>query len=172
MNILEALHNKHAVRTYLDKPIPQEAINTILNAGRLAQSAKNLQPWHFLAIQDRERLKQLVEAGNFSNFLGSAALGVVILTPDPNERFQIMFDAGQAAAYMQLAALELGIGSCLTTSYDREGAREFLQAPPEWHIRIAIGFGYPLPGELIRPPRQGKRNTFDEIVHWEQWDTH
>jgi nitroreductase len=169
MNILKAIRQKHAVRTYLNKPIPQEAVETILNAGRLAQSAKNLQPWQFVAIQDRERLAQLAGAGNFSAFLGQATLGIVILTPDPAERFQIMFDAGQAAAYMQLAALELGIGSCLTTSYNRDGARQFLQAPDNWHVRIAIGFGYPHPGELTRPPRKGKRLAFEEIIHWEQW---
>jgi nitroreductase len=71
MNILEALKHKRAFRTYLEKPIPQEAVQTILNAGRLSQSAKNLQPWQFVAIQERERIELLVEAGNFSAFLVS-----------------------------------------------------------------------------------------------------
>ena len=169
MEVYKAIRSKRAIRHYTDEPIPEEHIHTILNAGRLSQSAKNLQPWHFIAIQDRERLRQLAEMGKFSSFLGEAALGVVILTPDPAERFQILFDAGQTAAYMQLAAWELGIGSCLTTSYNREGVRELLGFPDEIQVRIAIGFGYPHPDRpRFSGSRRGRR-PFTDVVHWETW---
>lgn len=169
MIVYEAIRTKRAVRDFAAKPIPEDVIRQILNAGRLSQSAKNLQPWQFIAIQERTRLQQLAERGKFSPFLGEAALGIVIVTPDPTERFQILFDAGQSAAYMQLAGWELGVGSCLTTSYDREGVRALLGIPAGWHAYIAIGFGYPQPdGPKRRSSRPG-RKPFDEIVHWEQW---
>jgi nitroreductase len=122
-----------------------------------------------VAIQNRERLPQLAEAGQFSAHLGQAALGVVILTPDPAERFQILFDAGQTAAYMQLTAWELGIGSCLVTSYNREGVSQLLGLPDDVHVRIAIAFGYPHPD---RPRFSGSRHgrrPFEDVVHWETW---
>jgi nitroreductase len=75
--------------------------------------------------------------------LAGAALGVAILTPDPTDKFQIMFDAGQAAAFMQLAAWELGVGSVPASIYEGEKARQILSFPPEWHLRIALSFGYP-----------------------------
>ena len=167
MTVFETIRTKRAVRHYQDKPIPDEAVETILKAGRFSQSAKNRQPWHFVAIRDRARLKQLAEAGRFSAHLGQAALGVVILTPPPEERFQIMFDAGQAAAYMQLAAWELGIGSCPVTAFARDQARQVLGAPDDLQVRIALAFGYPV--NPPRPPRQGGRRSLDEIVHWEEW---
>jgi len=169
MEVYEAIRSKRAIRHYLDKPIAEEDVHMILNAGRLSQSAKNLQPWHFVAIQNRERLQQLAEAGQFSAHLGQAALGVVILTPDPAERFQILFDAGQTAAYMQLAAWELGIGSCLVTSYNREGVIQLLGLPDDVHVRVAIAFGYPHPDRpRFSGSRQGRR-PFADVVHWETW---
>ncbi len=167
MNVFETIRTKRAVRQYQDKPIPDEAVQTILNAGRFSQSAKNSQPWHFVAIREKAGLKQLAEAGRFSAHLGQAALGVVILTPPPEERFQIMFDAGQAAAYMQLAAWELGIGSCPVTSFAKDQARQVLGVPAEFHVRIALAFGYPL--HPPRSPRKGGRRALAGIVHWEKW---
>jgi nitroreductase len=103
MDVYEAIRAKRAVRHYLDKPIAEADVRQILQAGRLSQSAKNIQPWHFVAVRERERLQALQAKGGFSAHLAEAALGVVILTSDPAERCQILFDAGQSAAYMQLA---------------------------------------------------------------------
>jgi nitroreductase len=169
MDVDEAIRTKRAIRHYTDDPLPEEIVHTILNAGRLSQSAKNLQPWHFVAIQDRQRLEQLAEAGQFSPHLGQAALGVVILTPDPAERFQILFDAGQTAAYMQLAAWELGVGSCLVTSYNREGVSQLLNLPDDVHVRVAIAFGYPDPNRPRHSGSRRGRRPFADIVHWETW---
>lgn len=170
MEVLQAIRTKRAVRRFQDKPLPEEVIRTILNAGRRAQSSKNTQPWHFIAITDREILRALSECGHYAGHLAGAALGVAILTPDPAQRFSIMFDAGQAAAYMQLAAWSLGVGSCLATIYEPEKAREILGFPPEWHLRIAISFGYPADPEVLsRPPKRGGRRPFEEVVHWNRW---
>src|SRR5690349_21022457 len=112
MNVSEAVRTKRAVRKFSDQPLPQDAVKTILNAGRRSQSSKNNQAWQFIAIRDRSILKELSTCGEWAGHLAGAALGVAILTPDPEGKFQIMFDAGQSAAFMQLAAWELGIGSC------------------------------------------------------------
>jgi nitroreductase len=81
-----------------------------------------------------------------------------------------MFDAGQAAAYMQLAAWELGIGSCPASIYDGERAREILGFPAELHLRIMISFGYPLDArKLTMAPRKGGRREFTDVVHSEKW---
>lgn len=170
MNVTDAIRTKRAVREFLDKPLPEEAIRAILNAGRRSGSSKNEQTWQFIAIQDKSTLKFLSECGTWAGHLAGAALGVAILTPDPTAKFQTMFDVGQAAAYMQLAALELGIGSCPASIYDFELARGILKFPPEWHLRIALSFGYPARQEkLTAPPRKSGRRSFDEVVHWEKW---
>lgn len=82
----------------------------------------------------------------------------------------IAFDAGQAAAYMQLAAWEAGVGSCLASLYEAEEVRRILGIPAEWFASIAISFGYFDPKQ--QPPsgvRNPGRKNFEEIVHWEKW---
>ena len=170
MNVSEAIRTKRAVRKFQDRPLPEDVVRAILNAGRRAQSSKNEQGWQFIAICDKAILKALSETGTYAGHLAGAALGVAILTPDPTGKFQIMFDAGQSAAYMQLAAWELGVGSCLASIYEHEKAREILGFPSEWHLRIALSFGYPADEEkLTAAPKKGGRRTLEEIVHWNTW---
>jgi nitroreductase len=172
MNVSDAIRTKRAMRRFQDKPLPDEVVRAILNAGRRAQSAKNMQPWHFIAIRDKATLNALSQLGDFAGHLAGAALGVAILTPPPEQRFSIMFDAGQAAAYMQLAAWELGVASCPATIYEPDKARELLGFPDDMHIRIALSFGYPLPESTPpRPPRKDGRRSFEEVVHWEKWSS-
>ena len=170
MNVSEAIRTKRAVRKFSGQPLSAEAVRAILNAGRRSQSSKNTQAWQFIAIQDKTILKDLSTCGEWAGHLAGAALGVAILTPEPTEKFQTMFDAGQAAAFMQLAAWELGIGSCPASLYDFEQTRTILGFPPEWHLRIALSFGFPADEvKLSAPPKKGGRRDLDEVVHWEKW---
>lgn len=170
MNVSDAIRTKRAVRKFQDKPLSEESIHSILHAGRRSQSSKNNQDWQFIAMQDKSILKALSECGQWAGHLAGAAFGVAILTPDPHEKFQYLFDAGQAAAFMQLAAWELGIGSCPASIYDFERARTILGFPTEWHLRLALSFGYPANEEkLTAVPKQGGRRSLDEVVHWERW---
>jgi len=170
MNVIEAIRTKRAVRQFQDRPLPDEAALEILDAGRRAQSSKNTQPWHFMAIRDRATLQALGSLSPFAGHLAGAALGVAILTPPPEERYTIMFDAGQAAAYMQLAAWELGVASCLGAIYEAERARTLLGFPPELHLRLTISFGYALPSTgAPPPPKKGGRRSLDQVVHWDKW---
>jgi nitroreductase len=170
MIVSEAIRTKRAVRQYQDKPLPAEAVRAILNAGRRSQSSKNTQPWQYIAITDKLTLQAFSECGAFASHLAGAALGVALLMPDPTERFQVLFDIGQTAAYMQLAAWEMGIGSCIASIYEPEKARQLLGYPADLHLRFALSFGYPLDASaLTRPPKKGGRRPLEEIVHWEKW---
>jgi len=170
MNVSDAIRLKRAVRTFADQPLPEAVQLAILNAGRRSQSSKNTQAWQFIAARDKETLRALSECGAWAGHLAGAAMGVAILTPDPDEKFQTMFDAGQTAAFMQLAAWELGVGSCPASIYDQERARAILGFPVEWHLRVALSFGYPLEqAALSAPPQKGGRRPLEEVVHWEKW---
>src|SRR5512139_2613695 len=155
MNVSDAIRTKRAVRKFQDKPLPEEVVRAILNAGRRSQSSKNEQGWQFIAIQDKTVLQALSVCGQWAGHLAGAALGVAILTPDPTAKFQTMFDAGQAAAYMQLAAWDMGIGSCPASIYDADRAREILGFPDELHLRIMLSFGIPLDeAKFTAPPKK------------------
>jgi nitroreductase len=170
MNVSQAIREKYAVRVFLPTPLPEEVAIRILRAGRRAQSSKNTQPWQFVAVRDRSILESLSHTGRYAGHLALSALGVVIVTPDPAQKVTIAFDAGQAAAYMQLAAWEEGVGSCLASLYEPEEVRRILGIPAEWHAHVAISFGYFDP--KLQPPsgvRTPGRKPLDELVHWDRW---
>ena len=170
MEVSEAIRTKRAVRKFQERPLSEEAMRAILNAGRRSQSSKNNQDWRFIAITEKVILKELSQCGEFAGHIAGAALAVAILTPDPGEKFQYLFDAGQAAAFMQLAAWEMGIGSCPASIYDPEKARAILGFPSEWHVRLALSFGIPADEEkLSAAPKKGGRRGLEEVVHWEKW---
>ncbi len=170
MDVSEAIRLKRAVRQFSPSPLAEPAVDAILNAGRRAQSSKNEQTWQFIAIRDRQVLTHLSECGKWAGHLSGAALGVAILGPDPSGKFQTMFDAGQAAAYMQLEAWDLGIASCLASIYDDEKARQILGFPADLSLHIALSFGYPAnPQELTDPPKAGGRKPLASLVHWDRW---
>ena len=110
--------------------------------------------------------------GDFTGPLTKAVLGVAILTPDPATRWSVMFDAGQAGAYMQLAALDLGVGSCMVTLHRPEPARALLGFPGDLELHAMIAFGYPAdPADLEPASRPGGRRPIEEIAHFERWDS-
>jgi len=170
MDVSEAIRMKRAVREFAPQPLPEEVVDRILWAGRRAQSSKNTQPWRFIVVRDPQSLKELARLGTYAGHLAGAAMGIVIATPDPSQRWSILFDAGQAAAYMQLAAWEVGVGSCLATLYEPDVARELLAIPSDWQAHVAISFGFPADASrLTSAPARGGRRVLDETVYFERW---
>lgn len=166
--IYTAIKTRRAVRRFRDERLPDDAVRCILNAGRLSGSAKNRQPWHFIAVSDRETLQALGTYGAYAGHLAGAALGVALVTADPFERLTVPFDLGRAAQNMMLAAWEMGIGSVMATIYQPDKARDILGVPEGFVIPWCISFGYPAE-PTDRPAHKGGRREFDEVVHWEQW---
>ena len=170
MEVSQAIKMKRAVREFSEEPIPDDQLAGVVNAGRRAQSSKNTQPWHFIVVRDRETLTTMSQLGRFAKQLAGAAAAIVILTPDPSERWSIMFDAGQSAGYMQLAAWELGIGTCPVTIYEPDKVRKLLGFPDDLHVRVVLSMGYPNdPGELTASPHKGGRKALPEVVSYDHW---
>lgn len=170
--VSDAIAAMRAVRRFAETPLSDDAASAILNAGRRAQSSKNGQPRYFVAVRDKQTLKQLSECGDFAGHLAGAALGVALVSPaSEGEDFAWdMLDLGQSTAFMQLEAWHLGIGSCIATIYDPDKAKAILGVPTEMRLELAISFGYPEDAETFtRPPRVGGRHPLDEVVHWERW---
>lgn len=168
MDVREVIRTKRATRVFADRPVPEEAVRRILNAGRRAESSKNSQPWHFVAIRARDTLRKLSECGPYAGHLAGAALAVAVASPEPATRW-IAFDLGQAVAYMQLAAWELGIGSCIAAIYEPDKARRILGVPEGLSLEVAVSFGYAEPDQRRRGLMQVGRRPFDDVVHWESW---
>ena len=174
MNVRDAVHAKRAVREFADRPLADDDLSAILDAGRRAHSAKNNQRWAFIVVRDRARLAQMATLGPWCGHVAGAAAAVALVTPDPHAdgaSLSITWDLGGAAAQMMLVAWELGIGSCPATVYEADRARELLGYPADMHCEFLLSFGYPAdPEALTRPNRPGGRRPVDELVHLETWE--
>ncbi len=173
MNVSDAVHDKRAVRAFAARPIEEDALRRILDAGRRAHSAKNRQRWAFIVVRDRDRLRALSTLGPFAGHVAGAAVAVALVTPDPrgpDASLSITWDLGGAAAQMMLVAWELGIGSCPATVYEPGRARELLGYPADMHCEYLLSFGYPAdPSVLDAPNRPGGRRPLADLVHQERW---
>ena len=171
--VWQAIAAKRAVREFTTEPLAPEHLERILRAGRRSGSSKNLQRWTFIVCRDRSHLRELSLVGPWAGHLAGAAAAIALVTPDPqaaDSPLSIMFDLGQAAANMMLAAWELGIGSVPATVYEHELARRLLGYPADQHCEYLLSFGYPAdPSALTRPPRPGGRHDLAVMVREERW---
>lgn len=165
--VAEVIRTQRAVREYSGQEVAEDDIRAIVNAGRRAQSSKNGQPWYFIIVRDREQLQRLSESGMYAAHVAHAAFAVALV--ESGSDGSNAFDLGQAAAYMQVAAWDQGIGSCVTWMHYPEKAKAVLSLGDGLACSIVLAFGYPAPQTQGRPLRKGGRKTFDEVTRWERW---
>jgi nitroreductase len=140
MDVHLAAASKRDVRQYAATPISEDAVQRILDAGRLAGSARNRQPWQFLVVEDPERRGELAQAVYMPENVRSAALIVAVTTTGKSASG---FDCGRAAQNMMLVAWGEGIASCPNGIADPERARAALSLGADEELQIVLSFGYP-----------------------------
>jgi len=166
--VFEAIRTKRAVRQFTDQPIPDEIVREILNAGRLSGSSKNTQPWHFVAVRNRDTLRALSEAGTYAGHIAGAALAVVLVN-EVDGPARPEFDFGRATQNMMLAAWAHGIGSVMAYFHHPERAAEAINLPDGYEARWAISFGYPAEEQRRSGVSARGRRPFEDVVHWDKW---
>jgi nitroreductase len=173
METWRAISTYRAVRAFDPLPLPQAGLERILRAGRRAPSSKNTQRWAFVACTERAHLRELSEVGPFAGHIAQAAAAVALVVPDAADVSTgewTMFDLGQAAQNMLLAAWDQGVGAVHAAVYDQELAKRLLGYPDGYRCDVILAFGYPAdPSALTMPPGRGGRRSLDELVHWERW---
>jgi nitroreductase len=165
MDVKDAIRTKRAVRQFTSDPVGDDIITKILDAGRRSQSSKNVQPWHFIVVKDRAKLQALSQTGAYTGHLAGAAFAILLASSD--DQYWIAYDLGQAAAYLQLAAWELGVGSCIASIYESDKAKAILDVPMTMDLKVALSFGYP--AEEHKPAKMGGRKPLADIVHYDGW---
>jgi nitroreductase len=161
-----AIVDKRDQRAFLPRPIPQDALRRILQAGRMTGSSKNREPNRFVVVRDAGRLAAIAALGRQARWLAGAAVLVAIVQTERHE-----YDAGRCAQNMMLAAWGDGIGSCPAHVPEAElGA--LLGVPSGLHVNRVIGFGYIDPERAGPPKSVGRRRLpIEELTHWEGWRT-
>jgi len=156
MDVFEAIKTRRSIRKYGKEPVPEEMLKQVLEAGRLAPSADNSQPWNFIVLRDGKLRKEIAEVATYGKFLADAPLGIAVVV-DPRASTNPVADGAIATYNMLLAAHALGLGACWIGTYGsayEDRVKEMLKIPKEKRLLSIISLGFPAE----------RRKGLDELV--------
>ncbi len=170
MNLNEIISHRFSVRKYKNQKIEHEKLFQVLEAGRLAPSAVNYQPWHFIVFQNAENLEKIYSVYN-REWIKSAPAIILICSNHSkswkrksDEKDFADVDIAIATDHMTLQATELGLGTCWVCNFDAPKCAELFDLPEHIEPAVILPIGYP----DIDPPEK-KRKHLEEIVYWEHF---
>lgn len=171
MKFIELAEKRCSIRKYKPDPVPEELLNEVLQAGRLAPTAKNLQPFHFIVVRESVRLDELAKAYP-APFLREAPVVIVVCTEasaawtrgrhDGKNYAEV--DTAIAVDHMTLAAADLGLGTCWIAAFDPEKVSAAMGLPDAVEPLILMPLGYP-----HEDGREKDRKPLKDLVRYEQW---
>jgi nitroreductase len=161
MDALEAIRRRRSVREYTGDPLPREDLETIVDAGRLAATGNNRQPWDFVVVTEREMIDELKVASRWMEKAGA----IIAVVMDPSSRWWLE-DGSAAVENMLIASTALGYGSCWLEGYTLPREEEFkalLGVPKEKRLLTLVPIGVP-----TEWPTRDKK-PLEEVIHWERY---
>lgn len=171
MKFLEPAKKRYSSREYKDKKIDRKLIEKVLEAGRIAPSAVNFQPWHFIVIDENPMLEKIQET--YKRGWIKTAPVIVIICSDHSTSWKRKdgkdhadIDIGITADHITLQAAELGLGTCWVCNFDAQKCREILQLPQNIEPVVYLPLGYPDDAPI---ENHEKRKSMDEIIHWNEY---
>ncbi|MDQ0218046.1 nitroreductase [Peribacillus cavernae] len=173
MDVFEAIRKRREITHYLDKSIPDEDLERILDSAYLAPSGNNLPSREFILVTKRESLQHLAQSTPFVPWLAKAAAAIVV-TGRPEESKYWLQDASIACGFIWLSAVELGLGAAFGAIYHAEDAnesaqregyvRETLTIPNDRRVVAILGLGY-----LEKEPAAKQLLPKESLIHYEQF---
>ena len=179
--ILDEIMKRRSGRAFTDKPISDEMLNSILEAGRWAPSCANTQAWNFVVLKDSEALAKAHENLSKGNSYAKAAPVMVLVAAKEDggcpahDLPYFMMDVGLAVENMLLQAVHLGLMGHPTAGWNEDGLKELTGIPDDYRIVTIVFFGYEGDFDKLDERTQAKeknprtRKELSEIVHWNEW---
>ena len=164
MEVYECLRTRRTVRRFKRDPVPEEVVYRLLQAGRWAPSSRNLQPWHFIVIDNPETLAALGSIAGTGSFIAEAPLAIAVAMDSATTDWPEL-DAGRALQQMELMAWSEGLGTCFVTVRPQDQnrrIRELLGIPERLELITVLPFGYRAEGFKSRG---APRKPMSEIAH-------
>ena len=170
---LKIIYTRRSIRSYSDREISDEDMEKILKAAMQAPSAGNEQPWHFIVVKSRDKLRELSDAHPYGRMLSRAAAAIVVCCDPKLSKYPYPMwvqDCSAATQNILLAARCLGIGSCWLGVYPNEdrmrAIARVLAVPDDIVVFSIVSLGYPLSeGEFHEAPDRFR----EERIHYERW---
>jgi len=153
VGVYDVVVKRRSIRRYRKEPIPNEHLKMILDAARLAPSAGNRQPWHFVVVTDEKLKRKLVDACMGQSFIADAYCVVVGLGDREISPKWCVVDTTIAMEHMVLVATDLGYGTCWIGAFDEGKVRELLKIPDRYVVVALLTIGVP---DESPPPRPRK----------------
>lgn len=171
MDVMEAIIRRCSVRSYLDKAVEEQKLQSILEAARLAPSANNRQEWRFIVARDKNIRQRLMQAAKNQPFVGESPVVIACCASSDNHTMtcgQLCYpiDVAIAIEHMALKATEEGLGTCWIGAFYEEQVKEILGIPKNIRVVELLTLGYP----ANPPPSHKDRLSLEEIVMYERWD--
>jgi len=161
---LDVIYSRHSSRTFTDKPLDRSLIEKLVDAGRLAATARNEQPWDFVVVTDQQVRQQIADITDHGKFIAQSPVCIVVFC-EPTKYY--LEDGSAATENILLAAEALGLGSCWVAGdkkpYTGQVA-ELLNVPPQKKLVALIAIGY----SADAAPRASKRDLAG-VIHWERF---
>ncbi len=170
MDVHEAIVKRRSVRAYSDRPIEPAVLEKLKAALRLAPSACNFQPWHFVFVSDAELRRELARACHGQLWMAQAPLTVAACGL-PQLAYKHMGGSGNsvdidvtiALDHLTLAAVAEGLGTCWIGAFDEQAVKRLLAVPPQAKVVALTPVGYPASDDLIHPVDPAARKHAREI---------
>ena len=169
MAVLDQIRKRYSVRNYEARSVEAEKLEAVLEAARLAPSARNVQEWRFVVVQDADMRAKLVDAANGQEFVGAAPVVIACCAVDTNYVMRCgqcahPIDLAIAIEHMALQAVEEGLGTCWIGSFFPDKVRTLLNIPDDIMVVELLTLGYPADSA---PPKN--RAPLTDIVSHETW---
>ncbi len=158
MDVMQAIKGRRSIRSYSSREVEDDKLKMVLEAGRLAPSASNMQDLKFIIVKDESTRNGLVEATGGQNFVGTAP--VVLVGCGTAERVmhcgQLTYpiDVSIAMSFMLLEAYELGLGTCWMGHFDENKVKKILAIPEQIRVVAMTPLGYPSEEPEPRPRKK------------------
>ncbi|MCD4747117.1 MAG: nitroreductase family protein [Bacteroidales bacterium] len=171
MSFIEIAKKRYSVRKYKNKPVEEYKIKQVLEAGRIAPSAVNYQPWYFIVVRDKKKHDDVASFYHRDWF--KKAPVIIIICGDHKQAWKRAdgkdycdIDVAIAIDHMTLTAADIGLGTCWVCNFDSIKCSEYFKLPPYIEPIAMLPLGYPEDKADINR-FSSKRKDLDNIVHWE-----
>lgn len=168
MDALDAIRSKRDTRAYTTDIVDREVLDRVIDAARMAGSAKNQQPVRLVVVTDPEAKQGLTASGDFASWIGQAPI-VIVATARADAGPRRLFDIGRHLQNLMVAAHAEGLATCPVTIHHPDVARSLLGIPDDIEPAMIVTLGWPAPGGEAPPQIAGPRVDMDDYALTERW---